>query len=188
MIYLATIAALLLVCLALRTNVVEVPVAGAGETIKLLEVVLRARSLISMSRTNRASLWSIIKLRLPVEEDSREAEVTPEAALVATINGEISGEGLVVVSILGVAELPINAAAGGAGGTGRRYGFIQDDFNLVLIFIAQNNRTRESSVAISPSWSMLEEIEFHRLAKLRLEVDEPEELYGLHQPLHLNVR
>ena len=40
----------------------------------------------------------------------------------------------------------------------------------------QNNRTRESSVAISPQWSMLEEIEFHRLAKLRLEVDEPEEL------------
>ncbi|KAF8231407.1 translation initiation factor eIF-3, subunit D [Tricholoma matsutake] len=44
----------------------------------------------------------------------------------------------------------------------------------------KNNRTRESSVVISPQWSMLEEIEFHRLAKLRLEVDEPEELdsYG----------
>ncbi|KAI0268148.1 translation initiation factor eIF-3 subunit D [Gloeopeniophorella convolvens] len=41
----------------------------------------------------------------------------------------------------------------------------------------KNNRTRESSVAIDPSWQMLEEIEFHRLAKLRLEVDEPEELY-----------
>ncbi|KAI0303979.1 translation initiation factor eIF-3 subunit D [Russula brevipes] len=39
----------------------------------------------------------------------------------------------------------------------------------------KNNRTRESSVAIDPSWQMLEEIEFHRLAKLRLEVDEPEE-------------
>ncbi|KAH8096716.1 translation initiation factor eIF-3 subunit D [Cristinia sonorae] len=44
----------------------------------------------------------------------------------------------------------------------------------------KSGRTRESSVAISPEWSMLEEIEFHRLAKLRLEVDEPEELgsYG----------
>ncbi|KAH7931171.1 translation initiation factor eIF-3, subunit D [Leucogyrophana mollusca] len=44
----------------------------------------------------------------------------------------------------------------------------------------KNNRTRESSVAISPQWSMLEEIEFHRLAKLRLEVDEPEDIdtYG----------
>ncbi|KIM63633.1 hypothetical protein SCLCIDRAFT_116892 [Scleroderma citrinum Foug A] len=44
----------------------------------------------------------------------------------------------------------------------------------------KNNRTRESSVAISPEWSMLEEIEFHRLAKLRLEVDDPEDIdtYG----------
>lgn len=41
----------------------------------------------------------------------------------------------------------------------------------------QNNRTRESSVAIDPSWQMLEEIEFHRLSKLRLEVDDPEDLY-----------
>ncbi|KAJ3793383.1 eukaryotic translation initiation factor 3 subunit D [Lentinula aff. detonsa] len=44
----------------------------------------------------------------------------------------------------------------------------------------RNARTRESSVVISPQWSMLEEIEFHRLAKLRLEVDEPENInsYG----------
>ncbi|KAI5123413.1 hypothetical protein M0805_006118 [Coniferiporia weirii] len=40
----------------------------------------------------------------------------------------------------------------------------------------KNTRTRESSVTISPQWQMLEEIEFHRLAKLRLEVDEPEDL------------
>ncbi|KAJ7639503.1 eukaryotic translation initiation factor 3 subunit D [Roridomyces roridus] len=44
----------------------------------------------------------------------------------------------------------------------------------------KNNRTRESSVVISPQWSMLEEIEFHRLAKLRLDVDDPVDLdsYG----------
>ncbi|KIP04896.1 hypothetical protein PHLGIDRAFT_108961 [Phlebiopsis gigantea 11061_1 CR5-6] len=44
----------------------------------------------------------------------------------------------------------------------------------------KSNRTREASVAISPEWSMLEEIEFHRLAKLRLDVDDPEDLesYG----------
>ncbi|KAE9407285.1 translation initiation factor eIF-3 subunit D [Gymnopus androsaceus JB14] len=44
----------------------------------------------------------------------------------------------------------------------------------------KNTRTRESSVVISPQWSMLEEIEFHRLAKLRLEVEEPENIdsYG----------
>lgn len=34
-------------------------------------------------------------------------------------------------------------------------------------------------MAISPDWAMLEEVEFHRLAKLRLEVDEPEDLYVL---------
>ncbi|KAG8715704.1 hypothetical protein FRC08_010260 [Ceratobasidium sp. 394] len=38
------------------------------------------------------------------------------------------------------------------------------------------SRTRESSVPISPSWRILEEIEFPRLSKLRLEVDEPETL------------
>ncbi|KAN0091388.1 Eukaryotic translation initiation factor 3 subunit D [Tylopilus felleus] len=44
----------------------------------------------------------------------------------------------------------------------------------------QNNRTRKSSVAISPQWSMLEEIEFHRLAKLKLDVDDGEDIdtYG----------
>ncbi|KAH8118395.1 translation initiation factor eIF-3, subunit D [Phellopilus nigrolimitatus] len=40
----------------------------------------------------------------------------------------------------------------------------------------KNTRTRESSVTISPQWGMLEEIEFHRLAKLRLDVEEPEDL------------
>jgi hypothetical protein len=34
---------------------------------------------------------------------------------------------------------------------------------------------------------MLEEIEFHRLAKLRLEVDEPEELYVQIRKLKVNV-
>ncbi|KAN0132369.1 hypothetical protein V8E53_009795 [Lactarius tabidus] len=35
----------------------------------------------------------------------------------------------------------------------------------------KNNWTHEFSVAIDPSWQILEEIEFHRLAKLRLEVN-----------------
>lgn len=50
----------------------------------------------------------------------------------------------------------------------------------------QNNRTRESSVAIDPSWQMLEEIEFHRLSKLRLEVDDPEDLYVQQHLFHLS--
>ncbi|KAI0774543.1 eukaryotic translation initiation factor 3 subunit 7 [Fomes fomentarius] len=44
----------------------------------------------------------------------------------------------------------------------------------------KNGRAREASIAISPDWAMLEEVEFHRLAKLRLEVDDPEDIetYG----------
>ncbi|CDZ98729.1 eukaryotic translation initiation factor 3 subunit 7 [Phaffia rhodozyma] len=44
----------------------------------------------------------------------------------------------------------------------------------------QNTRVRESSVAISPEWPVLEEIEFNRLSKLSLAVSEPETLasYG----------
>lgn len=44
----------------------------------------------------------------------------------------------------------------------------------------QAQRLRESSVPISPNWKMLEEIEFSRLSKLRLDVEEPELLssYG----------
>ncbi|PFH47808.1 hypothetical protein AMATHDRAFT_50029 [Amanita thiersii Skay4041] len=44
----------------------------------------------------------------------------------------------------------------------------------------KNNRNRESSVVISPQWTMLEEIDFIRLSKLKLDVDEPDDLdtYG----------
>jgi hypothetical protein len=62
-------------------------------------------------------------------------------------------------------------------GLGKSEQFVYHSFCMRCIILVQNNRTRESSVAIDPSWQMLEEIEFHRLAKLRLDVDEPEELY-----------
>lgn len=44
----------------------------------------------------------------------------------------------------------------------------------------KNARAREASVVISPAWNMLEEVEFHRLSKLRLQVDDPEDVgsYG----------
>jgi len=48
--------------------------------------------------------------------------------------------------------------------------------SLIYYGFLQNNRNRESSVAISPQWIMLEEIEFHRLAKLKLDVDETEDM------------
>lgn len=59
---------------------------------------------------------------------------------------------------------------GGARGGGRR-GWRDWD---------KSGRSRESSVAISPEWQMLDEVEFIRLAKARLEVDEPEDIdtYG----------
>lgn len=59
-------------------------------------------------------------------------------------------------------------------GKGEQYLNVLSNIKCSVLF--KNNRTRESSVAIDPSWQMLEEIEFHRLAKLRLEVDEPEEM------------
>jgi hypothetical protein len=74
--------------------------------------------------------------------------------------------------------VPINEAeAAEDGATGKRSVLPRRlQKSKAELILCQNNRTRESSVVISPSWSMLEEIEFHRLAKLRLEVDEPEEL------------
>jgi translation initiation factor 3 subunit D len=76
------------------------------------------------------------------------------------------------------------AANRGSGPRGTRKGWrdwekvskVHVTFRMRCSFPSKNNRTRESSVAIDPSWQMLEEIEFHRLAKLRLEVDEPEDL------------
>ena len=48
-----------------------------------------------------------------------------------------------------------------------------------MLSASQNQRTRESSIAINPEWTMLEEMEFTRLAKLALNVEEPETLYVL---------
>ncbi|GBE79807.1 Eukaryotic translation initiation factor 3 subunit D [Sparassis crispa] len=72
------------------------------------------------------------------------------------------------------------AQRGGRGGFGGGRGGAQRGGRRGWRDWDKNNRARESSVAISPDWSMLEEIEFHRLAKLRLEVDDPEDLesYG----------
>ncbi|WVQ70240.1 eukaryotic translation initiation factor 3 subunit D [Kwoniella botswanensis] len=66
------------------------------------------------------------------------------------------------------------AGRGGFGGRGRggaRGGY--GDWN-------KPQRTRDSSVTISPDWQVLEEVDFTRLAKLNLSVSEPEDLasYG----------
>ncbi|CAD6974675.1 unnamed protein product [Tilletia controversa] len=56
----------------------------------------------------------------------------------------------------------------GAGGRGgRRFGYKDWD---------KPQRTREASIAVQPDWQQLEEVDFTRMTKLRLDVDEPEEL------------
>ncbi|EAS37016.1 eukaryotic translation initiation factor 3 subunit D [Coccidioides immitis RS] len=60
---------------------------------------------------------------------------------------------------------------GGRGNRGRRFGWKDYD---------KPQRNRDSSVAIRPEWSMLEEIDFSRLSKLNLETPDGEDLdnYG----------
>lgn len=77
-----------------------------------------------------------------------------------------------------------NTGRGGGGQRGNRRGW--RDWDKVSYGVitrgtsaevsVKSGRTRESSVAISPDWQMLDEVEFIRMSKLRLEVDEPEDL------------
>jgi translation initiation factor 3 subunit D len=80
---------------------------------------------------------------------------------------------------------PNAARGGGAGQRGGRRGW--RDWDKVQYrwrrnhhrcsFLSQGHRAREGSVIISPEWAMLEEVEFIRLSKLRLDVDTPEDVY-----------
>ena len=151
--------------------------AAGRKALKPLEAGLRALSLTSMSKTNPVSLWLIARPRLSVGVGG-----LPEAA-----------RGVVAIRHTTVAvrdpAAPIEEASnrgvgvneeaqGGDGEIGKRC------LNCVsLLFTTidlrsprQGGRARESSVAINPSWSMLEEVEMLRLSKLRMEVDEPEDL------------
>jgi hypothetical protein len=174
---LATIAGLLLVFRAHKTSVGEVQVDEVDEMeIKRLEVELRARLRISMWKTSRASHSSITRRPLLAEADlPGQGVISGVTHLMLEVIKEEEGDG--VASTL---EEVVSVAEGEDGGIGKRF-VLCCFITAVRAQVAgshyfQNNRTRESSVAISPQWSMLEEIEFHRLAKLRLEVDEPEEL------------
>ncbi|EIN10978.1 translation initiation factor eIF-3 subunit D [Punctularia strigosozonata HHB-11173 SS5] len=64
------------------------------------------------------------------------------------------------------ARTGFNAGRGGGGQRGGRRGWRDWD----------KGRAREGSVIISPEWAMLEEIEFIRLSKLRLDVDTPDDV------------
>ena len=153
-----------------------VPLAAGRKTLRPTGAVLRALSLTSISKTNLVSLWS-----------------TARPPLYAGAVGLLEGECRVAVlrhttvvvggrALTGVAssrEVEIEEEVqGGGGGIGIR---CSDRVSLWSTKTdqrssRQNSRARESSVAINPSWSMLEEIEMLRLSKLRMEVDEPEDL------------
>lgn len=74
---------------------------------------------------------------------------------------------------------------GGFGGRGNRRGWRDwEKVNPLSLWPGsyahpvhmQTSRVREGSVVIDPNWRVLEEIEFNRLNKLRLDVDAPETL------------
>lgn len=159
-----------------KTREVEALVAVEEMERRHMEVVPPAPLRISTLKMNRHSPLSTIKQPLPVgvavlleEEEAR--EVRPH-----TVREVVIGEDAAVRLLPEVIKIAV--VDGEAGGTGTRFVF-PESLCLLPSNGVQNNRTRESSVVISPQWSMLEEIEFHRLAKLRLEVDEPDELYVL---------
>lgn len=147
-------------------------VEGTGP--KLLAAELPALSPISTSKTSLLSRLSTIKQHLLAGV----VRLLVGGVLVEVLPGTPEGHrSVVVVEALLLEGEPTSAAVVEVGGIGKRYVFHHrrpSSFNH--LYFVQNTRTRESSVVISPQWSMLEEIEFHRLSKLRLEVDEPEDL------------
>ena len=148
------------------------------------EADLPVHLLTSMSKMNPASLWLTIKLALLAVVVLSTGDVVAHAqVLVMPTEAPLKEEA--VVALLTHEVVP-SAAEEEAGGIGRRYGGRSLYHLSPYLLYSQSNRTRESSVAISPEWSMLEEIEFHRLAKLRMDVDDPEDLY-VHNSLALYV-
>lgn len=68
-------------------------------------------------------------------------------------------------------------AIGAGGEIGKRLIFLNPWFMLYAHQVhTQTSRVREGSVVVDPTWRVLEEIEFNRLNKLRLDVDAPETL------------
>lgn len=109
------------------------------------------------------------------DEDEKSFSLVDSGARTSTrgkqpIRGARGGRGLVSVrGARGTARGgPTRGAFGGRGGRGGGRGGY-NDWN-------KPQRTRDSSVTISPDWQVLEEIEFARLAKLNLSVAEPEDL------------
>ena len=154
-----------------------VPLAAERKAPKPLEAVPRALSLTSTSKTNLVSLWLIARQPLHAEVvGSLEAECRVAVLQRTTV---AVGDRAVLPEEVSNREAEANEEVQGGGGEiGTRYPYfvLLQSTVINLRSPRQNSRARESSVAINPSWHMLEEIEMLRLSKLRMEVEEPEDL------------
>lgn len=146
------------------------------KVLRPLAVAPRVRLRTSTSRTNLAFPWSITRPPLPVVAGLLGEEDLHAAA--TTLSLQEALREVLVVAPRADGEQP-NVVVGGVGEIGRKYVRSCGSLcpaSLTCCGSLQTNRTRESSVAISPQWTMLEEIEFHRLAKLKLDVDDVEDM------------
>jgi hypothetical protein len=154
-----------------------VPLAAGKKALKPLEAVPRALSLTSTSKTNLVSLWLIARQPLHAGVvGSLEAECKVAVLRRTTV---VAGDQAVLPEEVSNREVEANEEVQGGGGEiGTRYTIYVSLYSAVIYLCSprQNSRARESSVAINPSWHMLEEIEMLRLSKLRMEVEEPEDL------------
>lgn len=142
-----------------------------------MEAALRALSPTSMPKMNLVSLWSTANPLLHVGavrllEAGHRGVVAQHTIVGVRDRVDLSGEA-------SSREVEVNGEVQGRDGEiGTRCpsSFYSVLSRLTFGSLRQGSRARESSVAISPSWPMLEEIEMLRLSKLRMEVDEPEDL------------
>jgi Eukaryotic translation initiation factor 3 subunit 7 (eIF-3) len=151
----------------------ELALVVAGMEPRHLGVVFQALSPSGL-RTNQVSLLSTTRPVLLVEVVPSQGVEVPTVAATLPITPVLLKE--VAVEDSWPIAIQERGVGGKDGGIGKRSAISKCFPKYKCSILLKNNRTRESSVAIDPSWQMLEEIEFHRLAKLRLEVDEPEDL------------
>lgn len=148
---------------------------GRGTVLSLLEVGLQTPSLISMWMMNQVSRSSTTRAVFRGGVSRLEGGAVPRVA-VQVLMRAVAREADEAALYQGAAVTNV-AERGEDGEIGRRYDTRCNSPCDIFLTSSQNTRTRESSVTISPQWQMLEEIEFHRLAKLRLDVEDPQDLY-----------
>jgi hypothetical protein len=134
-----------------------------------------------IKRMKPRSRLSIIRLvdqgEEPVALDSNEVAALEGAHLaVEGVTHEVVQEDMAVVASTVVEEVPVVVAIAVDGKIGKRWGLGSKNLMVLLMRRGKTSRVREGSVIIDPNWRMLEEVDFLRLNKLRLEVDPAETL------------